>query len=83
MPTPKLLPPATLLLLRDIENYLDLTGISRTAFGLEAAGDGHFIRRLESGREPRYATITRVRRFLEQPTTVKKDEPRHAARGAS
>lgn len=61
-----LLTQKAVLLLRDIENHLEKSGVSRSTFGLDAVGDGHFIRRLEIGREPRDETIKRVRDYLFQ-----------------
>lgn len=58
------LPPPTLELLNEVESYLERTGVKRTTFGLEAVGDGHFIRRLEQGREPRHETKERARGYM-------------------
>lgn len=51
-------------LLDEIEQHLRATGMKRTIFGLKAVGDGHFIARLEEGREPRLRTMERVRGYL-------------------
>jgi hypothetical protein len=58
-------PPAQRLL-RDVKHFLRRTNMPRTTFGVNAAGDGHFVARLEGGREPRHATIERVRRYLDR-----------------
>ena len=64
---PKLHPIAAQLL-ADVEAYRARSGITRTAFGLKAAGDGYFIRRLEAGRMPRFTTIDRVYRYISRRT---------------
>lgn len=55
-------------LLSDIEAYLKLTGLDRTAFGRRAARDGHFMRRLEKGRIPRITKFDRVYKYMERTT---------------
>ena len=61
--------PIAAQLLADIEAYRDRTGINRTDFGLQAAGDGHFISRLERGQIPRIPTIDRVYAYMEKRTS--------------
>ena len=56
--------PTAKKLLTDIALFRRATGMGRTAFGLGAVGDGYFLRRLESGREPRHDTVERVRQFM-------------------
>jgi predicted transcriptional regulator len=56
--------PITAQLLADIEKYRDRAGIDRTHFGIEAAGDGNFIRRIERGQIPRIPTIDRVYAYM-------------------
>ena len=51
-------------LLNQIAAYRLKTGIGRTQFGLIVANDGHFIKRLETGRMPRIPTIERVREIM-------------------
>jgi hypothetical protein len=51
-------------LLAEIRAYCARTGMTRTRFGVEALNDGHLLARLQSGREPRWATIARVRKFM-------------------
>lgn len=55
-------------LLAEIEAYRVQAGIDRTAFGLQVMNDGNFITRLELGRNPRFVTIERVRRFIAKKT---------------
>lgn len=51
-------------LLREIEHYLRTSGTSATRFGREALGDPRLVHDLRAGREPRPATIARVRAFI-------------------
>ena len=64
----KKLHPVASKLLADIEAYRDRFGVNRTRFGYEAAGDGHFIRRLELGKIPRLPTIDRVYKYMNLKT---------------
>ncbi len=43
-----------------ISGYLATTGLSARAFGIQAAGSEHFVRRLRSGTSIRLGTIERV-----------------------
>ena len=60
--------PVASKLLADIEAYREKYGLDRTRFGREAAGDGHFIRRLELGKIPRLPTIDRVYKYMDIKT---------------
>ena len=60
--------PIAAKLLADIEAYRARVGIDRTAFGIKAAGDGHFIQRVEGGKIPRIPTIDRVYKYMERTT---------------
>jgi predicted transcriptional regulator len=60
--------PTAAKLLADIEAYRARVGIDRTNFGKEAAGDGHFIPRVEGGKIPRIPTIDRVYRYMDGKT---------------
>lgn len=51
-------------LLADIERHRKITKEPRSVFGVNAAGDGHFITRIEQGRQPRLETVTRVRAYM-------------------
>jgi hypothetical protein len=53
-------------LLAEIRAYCARTGIDRTGFGIKAVNDGHFVPRLEEGRQPRLDTIDKVRAFMKQ-----------------
>ena len=55
-------------LLADIEAYRSRFGVTRTEFGLGAAGDGYFIQRVEGGRLPSVRTIDRVYRYMNGKT---------------
>lgn len=63
--------PIAAKLLADIEAYRDRAGINATQFGLEAAGDGHFIPRLRRGQIPRIPTIDRVYAYIERGNAVR------------
>ena len=56
--------PQVRILLDEVETYRAKTGCTRTTFGKLAAGDGHFIKRLEEGRMPMFSTIDKVRWFI-------------------
>ena len=60
--------PIAAKLLADIEAYRERVGIDRTAFGVQAAGDGHFIHRVEGGKIPRITTIDRVYAYMDGKT---------------
>lgn len=66
----KTIHPTVQALLTEIESYLQLTGDTMTQFGLEVANDSHFIPRLKQGRQPRLATIDRVRRYIDSQTST-------------
>jgi hypothetical protein len=72
----KKLHPIAAQLLADIEAYRLKVGIDRTNFGIEAAGDGHFITRVEEGKIPRIPTIDKVRAYMDRKTkAVRKTTP--------
>jgi len=52
------------ILLNQIARYRKKAKLGRTEFGLTFTGDGHFIARLEQGREPRRQTVDRIRRKM-------------------
>ena len=64
----KKLHPVAETLLYEIEQYLILTRMDRTRFGLEAMNDGHFIPRIEQGRVPSLPTIDKVRDYMASKT---------------
>jgi hypothetical protein len=64
----KKLHPIAQQLLDEIEAYCKLTSTDRTAFGLEAVNDGHFIARMEQGRIPKIPTMDRVRAHMHKKT---------------
>lgn len=72
----KNLHPAAAKLLADIEAYRARVGIDRTSFGKQAAGDGHFIKRVEAGKLPRLDTIDRVYRYMDIKTKAVRPTPR-------
>ena len=52
-------------LLRDVEKYLRRSDVPPTRFGREVVGDPRFVFDLRNGRDPRPATVARVRAYLE------------------
>ena len=52
-------------LLREVEKFLNRSQTAPTRFGRDVVGDPRFVFDLRRGREPRQATVERVRTFLE------------------
>jgi hypothetical protein len=52
-------------LLREVEKYLRRNDTAPTRFGRDVVGDPRFVFDLRRGRDPRPATVARVRAFLE------------------
>lgn len=52
-------------LLIEIENFLDASGMSPTAFGSEALNDPPFVSQLRQGRDVKVSTADRVRAFIQ------------------
>lgn len=75
----KKLHPTAAQLLADIEAYRARVGIDRTTFGKEAAGDGHFITRVESGKLPRLDTIDRVYDYMRRKSSAVRKAARSVA----
>ena len=53
-------------LLREIEKFIRRSEIAPTRFGRDVVGDPRFVFDLRRGREPRPATVARVRAYLEE-----------------
>ncbi len=53
-------------LLREVEKYLRRSDIAPTRFGRDAVGDPRFVFHLRKGRDPRPATVAKVRAYLEE-----------------
>lgn len=51
-------------LLREINRFLDETGMLKTEFGKRACNDPAMVGRLEQGRHPTTRTIERIRAFI-------------------
>jgi Tfp pilus assembly protein PilX len=51
-------------LLRDIEAFLQRTGITPTQFGLEAMNNSSFVRQLRNGSGVTLRTLDKVRAFM-------------------
>lgn len=51
-------------LLQEIERFLDLSGLSASAFGEEVMGDRHLVRRLRDGKTVRLPTADTIRGFI-------------------
>ena len=54
---------------REIEAFIEVTGIAETTFGIEAAGNSAFVRRLRDGASPRLATVDRVQTWMRTVAT--------------
>lgn len=54
----------TAALLAEIEEFMRSTGVPPSNFGVAALGDPNFVRHLQAGREPRFATASKVRAFM-------------------
>lgn len=52
-------------LLREVEKFLRQFDIPPTRFGREVLGDPRFVEDLRNGRDPRPATVAKVRAYLE------------------
>ncbi len=52
-------------LLTEINQFLERTGTTPTAFGTRALKDPRFVWSLRAGREPRFSTVKRVMDFIE------------------
>lgn len=52
------------MILREIEAHLRARKMTPTRFGREAVGDPKFVAQLRNGREPRSATVRRVRDYI-------------------
>ena len=52
------------MLIRQIEKFLNETGMAWTKFGRLAAHDPRFVEDLRNGRMPRPATSARIRSFM-------------------
>lgn len=48
----------------EISRFCDAHSITKTALGVSALGDPGFVAGLESGREPRWSTIAKVRQWM-------------------
>ena len=56
--------PTVQALLTEIEAYCRLTGDNMTQFGIKVANDSHLVPRLRRGRQPRLATIDKMRKYM-------------------
>jgi hypothetical protein len=61
-------------LLTLVERYLRRAAVAPSRFGREVTGDPRFVFDLRRGREPRPATVARVRAFITQ-SQVAFDKP--------
>lgn len=54
------------MLLSEVEQFMKSRRMPPTRFGREAVGDPRFVFDLREGREPRMATVARVRLYLKR-----------------
>jgi hypothetical protein len=52
-------------LLREVEKFLRRNDTTPTRFGRDVVGDPRFVLDLRNGRDPRPATVERVRAYME------------------
>lgn len=52
------------MLLSEIDQFLEQSGMTPTAFGKAAVGDPNFVRDLRHGREPRSRVVARAKDFI-------------------
>lgn len=50
----------------EIHRFCEARGVTKTALGVAALGDPGFVAGLESGREPRWSTVQKVRAWMAQ-----------------
>jgi hypothetical protein len=51
-------------LIDEIERFLALSGMNKTRFGLEAAGNDKILDQLKAGANPRIDTVDGIRRYI-------------------
>jgi len=56
--------PTISCLIEDIDAFIERAGITPTEFGLKAINDPNLYRHLKNGRNPRLATMDRIREFM-------------------
>ena len=61
--------PPHVALLTAITAFIAKSGMSKSAFGMDAVGDPAFVTDLESGREPRSRVIARVQEYITDGVT--------------
>jgi hypothetical protein len=62
--------PSVQSLLNEIEDFLDRTGETPTAFGIAALNDGRFLPLLKKGRAPSIVTVEKVRAYMRRAEKV-------------
>ena len=61
-------------LLREIDVFLERTGMSATAFGRGAVKDGHLVADLRAGRDLTLTTVDRVKEFMARHSAPQQQE---------
>jgi hypothetical protein len=51
-------------LLREVNDFLKMTGMGSTTLGLYAGGNGHLVKRLRAGGDVKTATADQLRAFM-------------------
>lgn len=60
----------------EVNSYLQVSGLTPTAFGDKAASDPNFVFELRNGREPRRSTIAKVRSYMaDRQSPVSRETP--------
>jgi len=53
-------------LIQELDTFLDRHGISDTAAGILAVGDGHLLRRIRNGKTIRRSTVLKIRKWMQR-----------------
>jgi hypothetical protein len=59
--------PEIRVFLKEIYMYCKAYNVTKTGFGLEVVNDGHFVPRLEQGRNAHMRTVANVREYIRKP----------------
>jgi len=59
---------------RQIESFLETTGMTATAFGKNALGDPNFVFDLRNGRVPNLVVVDRIQQFIRANGVVQSND---------
>lgn len=69
----------SLILLREIEAFLESRRMAESTFGAKAVNDGKLVARLRAGGHVTLETAARVRRYIEAATAAEAEAVRRSA----